>query len=507
MATSGFTGLLAELLGQIIRDLISGAGVCEAWYLRQVCRKFFVRRGGRERKGLLQTDKLCDIVQYEIIDRLPFDQFTLEEMTESETIIARGILRISLRSLIRSPLRTAHDPRWPIHLVRGLAEKLVRLEKPMDRESRKEEHVQSMTTYLATAYKRWTLDFIMQPDHFQSHKIKPHRRIVATALIGNLDVVKRFLGRDTTWYSECLPHKPFKGFGHETPFWDPLIAAISGGHNNVLGYILAIFASWFRSRRTTWYARALRARLHLAIETAIQADRSETLKMLYKFHEEYSVCLGMESHCLLQPIRYRYNGEASCLNKYVYLAVQHGSINSLRTLMHIQGFKRFGPLVFVKATASLRMAASTKQLGTLVAILRIFSSTGEPTFDFPKAWQAAVRCGDVLMLRFLARRGAPAKAYSDRIRLDPHENEVNGLWDHRRMENRILAQYVVFRMGGSVYPRDESGFSDRTFDKVRDLVERRPSWREKATALMSADHSVIPPGARLYGQALIGVGF
>lgn len=71
----------------------------------------------------------------------------------------------------------------------------------------------------------------------------------------------------------------------------------------------------------------------------------------------------------------------------------------------------------------------------------------------------------------------------------------------------MLAHYAAFKMGGSVYPRDGSRYDDRTFDDMPNLVEASKYWRSKATALLSVVDEMLPPGTRLYGQALIAAGF
>jgi hypothetical protein len=389
----------------------------------------------------------------------------------------------------------------------------------------KDKYVDIMTAYLADAYKQCLLDSILVPRSVQPSGLSIYPLVAVAALVGYFDAMKKTLGHNTRWYSVCLPAIPVS-MGSEPPFWDPITAAVWGGHDTILEYLLSMFASWFCSRKRSWTASHLRERLHNAMGTTIQADRPTALGILTCFHDEHSVCQGEESECPLRPIGPGFDGEESCLDRYAGLAAQYSSIDALRLLLHTHGFKSFGPLVFEKAcrygqldfvrraldkgmwympTGSVGggdLREYAKYTGRDIAELLLDLG---PSVRSSKARQMEIQSGDITMLHFPAGRGDPVQAYNSKqiIGFQSKKKETSGPWSEQRREDQLLAHSVA----PSISKTHEASGDITTLEQLGMTAEMSYRSRSQASAAMFVETPVLTLGARLYDQSLVDLGF
>lgn len=128
-----------------------------------------------------------------------------------------------------------------------------------------------------------------------------------------------------------------------------------------------------------------------------------------------------------------------------------------------------------------------------------------PSVRSSKARQMQVQSGDIIMLHFPAGHGAPVKAYNSKqiIGFQSNKKETSSPWSDQRREDQLLAHNVA----PSISKTHEASGDITTLEQLGMTAEMSFRSRLQASAAMFVETLVLTPGARLYGQSLIDLGF
>ncbi|KAH7089662.1 hypothetical protein FB567DRAFT_547229 [Paraphoma chrysanthemicola] len=220
---------------------------------------------------------------------------------------------------------------------------------------------------------------------------------------------------------------------------------------------------------------------------------------------------------------------ASSPDSSACLAVQSESIEAFRTLSHLQGFRGFDRKIFEVAVKSgqrdfIRRAIHKGFWTMTDGLCRdggLFESVIHRTRDIAellidsgadsksvRAWRMAERHKDIPMLRFLAQNGAKvAVSRPDLFKRDSAASDCGSFQESKSSRETKMIHHTALKLGGRRISRPNRL---RMQGAVMPMVNSAGGDEEgnlRVSATLMAPDSDIDPGATLFGQALINVGF
>jgi hypothetical protein len=342
--------------------------------------------------------------------------------------------------------------------------------------------------------------------------------ITGAAAVGSLKAVKYLLAMNLAgWPSQQyrIWHELEEGL-----YSDPIRAAASNGHVEVLQYLLTTLETLMSKRSMLNLDPYLTVKFQRSLTAAIQSRHSPTITTLAKFIHRYRI---HEANSLYSPdlscteewikaaaqtcCTHTYETTLTCieimqptrispsvstwsprqrLSKALLFACQHGQVNLLRHILALDCAVLHGygpsmdlasyPVYEVLGTMCMRVAAQYMHRGVADVLLEndVCMNTGRPI-------KTAIRYKNVAMVRFMVERGArvdeEAYAYCAG---ELEKRGYKGLRDYEKSSMAPVVFYLVARCVGEV-PRVGGDGVDWMERLVQDVEDSKVwSWRVEA---------------------------